>query len=178
MEKSGSSGKELEDGWISWRLSLSILTILSICENGIICNFTRRTTLLLCGTITTENICCVCFLVHLHSGSKFYLIYRWFCEMTVVRVSWGTQGALVATILFFILLPLCTVYYTEPNLPSQFGIPLVRWFMSPDLQSVTVHSPIPWVSKPNFLSLGLNSHCGNLKIHWKDQIQKGWKPLD
>lgn len=58
-EKSGSSGKELADGWISWRLSLSILTILSICENGIVCNFTKRTTLLLCGAITTENRYCL-----------------------------------------------------------------------------------------------------------------------
>lgn len=150
MEKSGSSGKELEDRWISWRLSLSILTVLSICENGIICNFSKRTTLLLCGTITTENRYYVCFLAHLYGGSKFYLIYRWFWEITIVRVFWGTQGALVATITVFILLPFCTVYYTEANLLSQFGIPLVQWFTSSDLQSVMVRSPAPWVSKPNF----------------------------
>lgn len=46
-EKSDSSGKEMEDGWMSWSFSLSILTIFPICENGIACNFTKRTTLLL-----------------------------------------------------------------------------------------------------------------------------------
>lgn len=85
-----------------------------------------------CVVLLQQNIDnSVCFLAHLHSGSKFYLLDRWFCSMTIVRVSWSTQGALVATVLVFILLPVCTVYYTESNSLSQFGIPLVQWFSEP-----------------------------------------------
>lgn len=33
-----------------------------------------------------KQILC-CFQAYPHGGSKFYLIYRWFCEMTIVKVS-------------------------------------------------------------------------------------------
>lgn len=79
IEKSSSSGKEQEDGWISGRFSLSILTIFSLCENWTIYNFTKMTTLLLCGFTTSENGCYVRFPV--------YLIYCWFWEVTIIRAS-------------------------------------------------------------------------------------------
>lgn len=153
-----------EDGWISGRLLLSILTIFCPCENWTIYNFTKRTTLLLCGFTTSENGCYVHFSV--------YLIYCWFWEMTIARASWDTQGALVAIELVFILLPFlyCVLHQAKPTITTE--VPLVQWFISPDLWPVTVIRPALGVSEAKFLPLGLNSWYGNLQIHWKDQIQK------
>lgn len=159
-KKSGSSGKELEDGWISWRLFPSSQSFLFV-KMGLFVTLPRGQHY--CSD--NRNRYRVCFLAHLHPGSDFYLIYLCSCEMTIVWVPRGTQGA---TVVVFILLPFCTVYSAEPN--PWFGILLVQWFMSPDPQLVMIHSPRPRASKPKFF--GLNSHSGGLQVPWMDQIQK------
>lgn len=164
IEKSSSFGKEQEDGWISGRLSLSILTIFCPCENWSIYNFIKTTTLLLCGFTTSENGCYVRFPV--------YLISCWFWEMTIIRASWDTQGASVAVVLVFTFLPFlyCVLHQVKPTITIE--IPLVQWFTGLDLQPVVVIRPTLRVSKAKFLPLGLKSWYGNLQIHWKDQNQK------
>lgn len=82
-----------------------------------------------------KQILC-CFQAYPHGGFKFYLIYRWFCEMTIVKVSWGTQGALVAIIL--VVYPpaflYCLLYWTKPT--------ITIW----DTISTVVYEPWPAVS--------------------------------
>lgn len=76
------------------------------------------------------------FLAYPHGGSKFYLIFRWFCEITIVKVSWGTQEALVAIILVFYppAFLYCLLYWTKPT--------VAIW----DTISTVVYEPWPAVS--------------------------------